>query len=139
MHVRSGSADARSRLLGSPDEGDEAVLDDFIDQFWPSTIDGLSLGSIYALVALGYTMVYGVLRLINFAHSEIFMIGTFATLFAVTRLGIDRPVTRRRAGRHRCSLLALVGDGRLRRRRGGCWSASPTGRCAGAARPGWPR
>ncbi|MBC6461532.1 branched-chain amino acid ABC transporter permease [Actinomadura sp. HBU206391] len=43
-------------------------------------MDGLALGSIYALIALGYTMVYGVLRLINFAHSEIFMIGTFAAL-----------------------------------------------------------
>jgi branched-chain amino acid transport system permease protein len=61
-------------------------LQGFIDQFWPSTIDGLALGSIYALIALGYTMVYGVLRLINFAHSEIFMIGTFgalATLHAI--------------------------------------------------------
>jgi branched-chain amino acid transport system permease protein len=56
------------------------VLHGFIDQFWPSTVDGLALGSIYALIALGYTMVYGVLRLINFAHSEIFMIGTFAAL-----------------------------------------------------------
>lgn len=42
------------------------------------TITGLALGSIYALVALGYTMVYGVLQLINFAHSEVFMFGTFA-------------------------------------------------------------
>jgi branched-chain amino acid transport system permease protein len=56
------------------------VLNSFIDQFWPSTIDGLALGAIYALIALGYTMVYGVLRLINFAHSEIFMIGTMAAL-----------------------------------------------------------
>jgi branched-chain amino acid transport system permease protein len=43
------------------------------------TITGLALGAIYALVALGYTMVYGVLQLINFAHSEVFMYGTFAT------------------------------------------------------------
>jgi branched-chain amino acid transport system permease protein len=42
------------------------------------TITGLALGAIYALVALGYTMVYGVLQLINFAHSEVFMFGTFA-------------------------------------------------------------
>jgi len=40
------------------------------DQFWPQTLDGLTLGAIYALIALGYTLVYGVLRLINFAHSE---------------------------------------------------------------------
>src|SRR5205823_5734315 len=41
-------------------------------------INGLSLGAIYALIALGYTMVYGVLRFINFAHSEVFMVGAFA-------------------------------------------------------------
>jgi branched-chain amino acid transport system permease protein len=41
-------------------------------------INGLSLGSIYALIALGYTMVYGVLRFINFAHSDVFMVGAFA-------------------------------------------------------------
>ncbi|MGE0764197.1 MAG: branched-chain amino acid ABC transporter permease, partial [Bdellovibrionales bacterium] len=39
--------------------------------FFQHVINGLSLGSIYALIALGYTMVYGVLRLINFAHSEV--------------------------------------------------------------------
>ncbi len=50
----------------------------FVQQFWPSTVDGLTLGSIYALFALGYTMVYGVLKLINFAHSEVFMVGTVA-------------------------------------------------------------
>lgn len=47
-------------------------------------INGLSLGAVYALVALGYTMVYGVLQLINFAHAEIFMLGSFAG-FYVTR------------------------------------------------------
>ncbi len=65
----------------------------FVTQFWPSTIDGLTLGSIYALMALGYTLVYGVLRLINFAHSEIFMIGTFASLFTLHALGITGPQT----------------------------------------------
>ena len=59
------------------------------DQFWPQTVDGLTLGSIYALIALGYTLVYGVLRLINFAHSEVFMIGVFASLFAMHGLGIE--------------------------------------------------
>ena len=57
-------------------------------QFWPQTLDGLTLGSIYALIALGYTLVYGVLRLINFAHSEIFMIGVFGSLLAMRMLGI---------------------------------------------------
>ncbi len=59
------------------------------DQFWAFTIGGLTAGSIYALVALGYTMVYGVLRLINFANSEIFMLGTFGALFATKLLGIE--------------------------------------------------
>ncbi|WP_242902099.1 branched-chain amino acid ABC transporter permease [Actinomadura terrae] len=66
------------------------MFDDFINQFWPSTVDGLSLGAIYALVALGYTMVYGVLRLINFAHADIFMVGTFAALWTVRSLGVDQ-------------------------------------------------
>jgi branched-chain amino acid transport system permease protein len=52
-------------------------------------LQGLALGLIYALVSLGYTMVYGVLRLINFANSEVFMIGTFATLYVqVNILGV---------------------------------------------------
>jgi branched-chain amino acid transport system permease protein len=59
------------------------------DQFWSLTVGGLSAGSIYALVALGYTLVYGVLRLINFAHSEVFMFGTFGAVYATRFLGID--------------------------------------------------
>ena len=51
-----------------------------IDQFWSLTIAGVALGFIYVLVSLGYTMVYGVLRMINFANSEIFMWGTFGTI-----------------------------------------------------------
>jgi branched-chain amino acid transport system permease protein len=54
--------------------------------FWNLTITGLSNGAIYALIALGYTLVYGVLRLINFAHSEVFMLGTFGALIAATKL-----------------------------------------------------
>ncbi|HEX6245165.1 MAG TPA: ABC transporter substrate-binding protein [Polyangiales bacterium] len=57
--------------------------------FFQQLVNGLSVGSIYALIALGYTMVYGVLRLINFAHSEVFMIGAFAGLFAAQGLGFD--------------------------------------------------
>ena len=52
--------------------------------FWNLTVTGLALGSIYALIALGYTLVYGVLRLINFAHSEVFMVGTIGALIAAT-------------------------------------------------------
>jgi branched-chain amino acid transport system permease protein len=55
--------------------------------FWELTVTGLSLGAIYALIALGYTMVYGVLQLINFAHSEVFMYGTFATAWVFFYVG----------------------------------------------------
>ncbi|CAG0993053.1 partial High-affinity branched-chain amino acid transport system permease protein LivH, partial [Anaerolineae bacterium] len=44
-------------------------------------INGIALGSTYALIALGYTMVYGIITLINFAHGEIFMVGAFVGLF----------------------------------------------------------
>ena len=57
------------------------------DQFWNNTIAGLSQGSIYALVALGYTLVYGVLRLINFAHSEVFIVGAYGVYFTFYGLG----------------------------------------------------
>ena len=50
-------------------------------------VNGLLLGSIYALIALGYTMVYGVLKLINFAHGEVFMLGAYAALFVSWGLG----------------------------------------------------
>ncbi|WP_426244253.1 branched-chain amino acid ABC transporter permease [Nocardioides sp. LHG3406-4] len=56
------------------------------------TVTGLAFGAIYALIALGYTMVYGVLQLINFAHSEVFMYGTFAALWTVMALGGDGDV-----------------------------------------------
>ena len=58
------------------------MFDVFIDQFWQLTVSGLALGFIYVLIALGYTMVYGVLRMINFANSEIFMWGTFGAIVA---------------------------------------------------------
>jgi branched-chain amino acid transport system permease protein len=67
------------------------VLHDFTSSFWANTVDGLTIGAIYALVALGYTMVYGVLRLINFAHSEIFMIGTFGSLTVIQAFGLHGP------------------------------------------------
>ena len=53
-------------------------------QFFQQLINGISLGSIYALIALGYTMVYGIIRLINFAHGDIYMLGAYAGYFATT-------------------------------------------------------
>ncbi|MDA8398278.1 MAG: branched-chain amino acid ABC transporter permease [Actinomycetota bacterium] len=64
-------------------------MHNFVSQIWPSIIDGTTTGAIYALMALGYTLVYGVLRLINFAHSEVFMVGTFASLFTLHALRIS--------------------------------------------------
>ncbi len=58
-----------------------------VHNFWQLTVDGLSYGSIYALIAVGYTLVYGVLKLINFAHSEIFMLGMFGQYLALMALG----------------------------------------------------
>ena len=57
---------------------------DFIHQFIQQLINGVSLGSIYALIALGYTMIYGIIKLINFAHGDIYMVGAYLGFFAVT-------------------------------------------------------
>ena len=51
-------------------------------QFLQQLVNGLSLGSIYALIALGYTMVYGIIKLINFAHGDIYMLGAFVAFYA---------------------------------------------------------
>lgn len=69
--------------------------------FFELTITGLALGAIYALVALGYTLVYGVLQLINFAHSEVFMFGTFAAVWTLYALNAD-------AGTTGASLVAVL-------------------------------
>lgn len=53
-------------------------VDKLVTELLQQLINGLALGAIYALIALGYTMVYGILRFINFAHSEVFMVGAFA-------------------------------------------------------------
>jgi branched-chain amino acid transport system permease protein len=60
-----------------------------VDTFLQQLINGLSLGAIYALIALGYTMVYGVLRLINFAHGDVYMLGAFAGYFLANALDLD--------------------------------------------------
>lgn len=60
-----------------------------MNQFLQQLINGLSLGSIYALVALGYTMVYGIIRLINFAHGDIFMLGGYIGYLCIIYLKMD--------------------------------------------------
>ncbi|CAM3417015.1 branched-chain amino acid ABC transporter permease [Campylobacter upsaliensis] len=56
--------------------------------FLQQLVNGFSLGSMYALIAVGYTMVYGVLRLINFAHGDIMMVSAYAALFCITSLNV---------------------------------------------------
>lgn len=60
-----------------------------MDIFLQQVINGVSLGSIYALIALGYTMVYGIIALINFAHGDIYMVGAYIGFFAITYLGVS--------------------------------------------------
>lgn len=57
---------------------------DFFQQFIQQLINGVSLGSIYALIALGYTMIYGIIKLINFAHGDIYMVGAYLGFFGIT-------------------------------------------------------
>src|SRR5438874_12879227 len=56
--------------------------------FLQQLINGLTLGSIYGLIAIGYTMVYGIIGMINFAHGEIYMIGAFVAVSAFLLLGL---------------------------------------------------
>jgi branched-chain amino acid transport system permease protein len=58
--------------------------------FVQQVVNGLQLGFMYALIALGYTMVYGIVRLINFAHGDIFMVGAFVSFYAVSRFSLNQ-------------------------------------------------
>ena len=78
-----------------------------MEAFLSQLINGLQRGSIYALIALGYTMVYGVLRLINFAHGEVFMIGAFVGYFAALLFGLSLPAALL-AAMAVCGLLAVA-------------------------------
>ncbi|MDQ1587857.1 MAG: branched-chain amino acid transport system permease protein [Microbacteriaceae bacterium] len=63
-----------------------------IQNFWSATFDGLTFGAIYGLIAVGYTLVYGVLNLINFAHSEVFIVGAYAVVLVLSALGFGPSV-----------------------------------------------
>ena len=58
--------------------------------FFSQLINGLSLGSIYALIALGYSMVYGIILLLNFAHGDVIMVGAYMSWFVMNQLGLGR-------------------------------------------------
>jgi branched-chain amino acid transport system permease protein len=72
-----------------------------LDVFFQQIINGLSLGGIYALIALGYTMVYGIIELINFAHGDVYTLGTFFSLAILTALGVSGEV-------HGVALIGVV-------------------------------
>jgi branched-chain amino acid transport system permease protein len=59
-----------------------------MDYFLEQLINGITLGSIYGLIAIGYTMVYGIIGMINFAHGDIFMVGAFISLIAILAIGL---------------------------------------------------
>ncbi|MFK8036134.1 MAG: branched-chain amino acid ABC transporter permease LivH, partial [Hyphomicrobiales bacterium] len=59
-----------------------------MEYFLQQLINGVTLGSIYGLIAIGYTMVYGIIGMINFAHGDIFMIGAFISLICIVALGL---------------------------------------------------
>jgi branched-chain amino acid transport system permease protein len=60
--------------------------------FWQQIVNGLTVGSTYSLIALGYTLIFGVLGILNMAHGEVFMFGAFIGLLTVTQLGLPLPV-----------------------------------------------
>ena len=96
-----------------------------MDTFLQQLVNGLTAGSVYAVVALGYTMVYGIIQLINFAHGEVVMIGAMVAFTVINLLAPTRPAAARdRADRHRLR-DAGVHAGRLH-----AGARSPTGRCA---------
>ncbi|MGQ9707834.1 MAG: branched-chain amino acid ABC transporter permease [bacterium] len=72
--------------------------------FSQQLINGLQLGFVYALIALGYTMVYGIVRLINFAHGDVFMVGAYVGFFALSSWRLPFPVA---------ILVAMIGCGTL--------------------------
>ena len=59
-----------------------------MQEFLQQLVNGVTWGSVYALIALGYTMVYGILRLINFAHGDVFMLGAFFAFYTANRLDV---------------------------------------------------
>ena len=70
-------------------------------------INGISLGSVYALIALGYTMVYGIAKMLNFAHGDVIMVGAFITYTMCSTMGIS-PVIGVLAAVVACTLLGMA-------------------------------
>lgn len=83
--------------------------------FTQQLANGLTIGSIYALIALGYTMVYGVIQLINFAHGEVFMVGAYVALTVLIVFGVTQPLVGWPLGGVVliCGIVAMTGCGVL--------------------------
>jgi branched-chain amino acid transport system permease protein len=77
-------------------------------EFLQQSLNGLSLGALYALIALGYTMVYGILKLINFAHGEVFMVGAYTGYYTAGALGISAFEARHQSFPLYLALLVLI-------------------------------
>jgi branched-chain amino acid transport system permease protein len=84
-----------------------------VENFGPATVDGLMYGAIYALVALGYTLVYGVLNLINFAHSEVFIVGAYGVVFTLGALGFNGSVPHLSAWQIAINLILAMAVGMI--------------------------
>src|ERR1043165_5380623 len=94
QHFHQGRA---SRAAHSKGRGQRITrMSTFVQQL----INGISLGAIYSLIALGYTMVYGVLKLINFAHGDVYMVGAFMGFYMANGIGVKG-----------AQMLGLAGDG----------------------------
>src|SRR5438874_8410313 len=86
-------------------DGRQAAVTEFLQQL----VNGITWGSVYALIALGYTMVYGILRLINFAHGDVYMLGAFFGFYAARLTGAAvEPNPLKAAG---ILLISMVGCG----------------------------
>ena len=85
--------------------------------FFQLTVNGVTLGSVYALIALGYSMVYGILKLLNFAHGDVYMIGAFIGFGVLTLLGGAIPRSRSPWSWSRCSWSECSAPASRRRHR----------------------
>ena len=70
-------------------------------------INGLSLGSVYAIIALGYTMVYGIAKMLNFAHGDVIMVGAYVVLMCMTNAGLS-PILAVISAVIICTILGIV-------------------------------
>ena len=91
-HASQSRSSSFCHARAGPRPREPGFLDPPVTEILQQLVNGLALGAIYALIALGYTMVYGVLRFINFAHSDLFMLGAFASAIIAPQLSAVLPL-----------------------------------------------